>query len=110
MKLTLTQVVKKFGPVQKLSNAESHRLAAEGDALRILTIHGEDIPWEDAPEDERPSIEELEDMGESPETYDVYVMEGRPGHSIVNVEARLLCAKPLPEDLEVEVDDLSVAG
>lgn len=104
--MVFADVVKQYGPLRPLTLNDSWRLSDEGKGDCILTIIGTDVPWEDLPENDRPSAQELAENfeDETPETYSELRMVGVRGHHIVNVEYRFATAKPLPPELDTEVE------
>lgn len=105
--MLLTEFIKQFGPLVPITNEESWALYKEGEWKHLFAIIGTDVDYEDLPEDERPTDEELKERGEAKEEYSQYLTEGIVGHHVVNVERRYKTAKEitLGADAAVEVDD-----
>jgi len=105
--MLLTEFIKQFGPLVPITNEESWDMYREGKWKNLFAITSTDVAYEDLPEDDRPSDEELKDRGETKEEYSQSMSEGIVGHHIVNVERRYKTEKEitLGADAVVEVDD-----
>jgi len=108
-KMELAEFIGKYGPLTPISNEESWQLYREGQWDTMFAVVGTDVPYDELPEDDRPTKDELEMMEcDSPDDYSLFVMEGIAGHHVVNVERRYRLAKPMPVGLRVEIDDFGL--
>lgn len=99
--MTNEELRKRYGPFKEIWRERESELVKKGKFRNVLTITSEDIPYEDIPEDDRPSAKELKERGETKKTFMGTMLFARVGHHLVNVEAIFESAKPMPEELTV---------
>ena len=96
------ELEKRYGPFSHIDRERETELRHEGKWRYILTIIGYDVPYEDLPEDDRPSDEELQERGETRESHMGYRQDAVVGHHGVNVDEIFESAKPMPEGFEIK--------
>lgn len=102
---TVAALVKKFGPFKLIDRKREDALYKEGRGAHIFTITSEDVEWKDLPEDDRPTLQELEEnMGYTADEYTEPRYYGQSGSRMVNKHEIYESAKPMPEGIEVGPD------
>jgi hypothetical protein len=97
------ELAKRYGPFREIWREREQVLLSSPDGyLHILTVTSDDVAYEDLPEDDRPSDEELEDRGETREDFMGSMLFATVGHHRVNVEVIYESARPMPADLVIE--------
>lgn len=98
--------MKQFGPVKLIDKARVKVLLVEDKWRHILTLMVNDVPYEDLPESEKPSDEELEQRGETRDEFSMGMHYASVGCHRVNVQEWYETALPMPENLELEDADI----
>jgi hypothetical protein len=101
---TVAALVKKFGPFKCIDRKREDALYKEGRGAHIFTITSEDMEWKDMAEDDRPTLDELVDMGYTREDYTEPRYYGQSGSRMVNKHEIYESTKPMPEGIEVGPD------
>lgn len=104
--MEINQVIAKFGPLKRIDRKREAVLMKQGKFRNVLTLIDYDVGYEDLPEDDRPTDEELEERGETREEYTAGRHEAVVGHHLVNVSEIYESKKPMPEDLRIEDDGI----
>jgi len=99
--MTNERLVKLYGPFHRINRDRETELTKTGKWQHILTIIGCDVPYDELPEDDRPSDEELKDRGDTRENFMGYMQEATVGHHRVNVDEIFESTKPMPEDFKI---------
>ena len=102
----VAEAVKQFGPFKLIDRKRESALLKQGKYRHIFTLVSYERAYEDLPEDDRPTDEELEERGESKEDFTQGAYEGVVGHHLVNVSEIYESRKPMPEDLRIEDDGI----
>jgi len=102
---TVKELVREYGPFKPIVRARERQLLEEGRGAYVFALMSTDAPYEDIPEEERPTDEELVERGETKEDYSASVLYGAVGHHLVNVDELFESAKPMPMDLAIEGND-----
>jgi hypothetical protein len=100
--MNVTDVIRLYGPLRRISRVQEHELRAEGKGAQILSLISTDVGYNDLPEDERPSAADLVERGETSEEYSTNVLCLVAGTHVVNVEEVYATAVAVPEDLILE--------
>jgi hypothetical protein len=98
----VADLVKQFGPFKRINRGRETQLIQQGKHCNILTQVSFYVPYEDLPEDERPSDEELQELGETKENYMGNGCSIEVGHRLVNVDEIYESTRPMPLDLMLE--------
>jgi hypothetical protein len=101
---TVEELVRQFGPFKLIDRARESELYAEGKGKHVFTVTSTDVSWEDLPEDDRPSLKELREMGYTREEYSEPRYYGESGSRLVNMHEIFESSKPMPEGIEVNAD------
>lgn len=105
VKYTIEALVKQFGPFVPIARRREGLLYAEGKGAHVFTIVSTDVEWKDLPEDDRPTLEELEEnMGCTPEDYTEPRYYGQSGSCMVNMHEIYESTNPMPEGIMVDSD------
>lgn len=98
---TNEELVKKYGPFKLIDRARENDLVAASKWRNILSIISYEVPYNDLPEDERPSQEELDERQESKESFTGTHLMASVGRHVVNSEHSFETSKPLDATFEI---------
>lgn len=101
---TIAALVKQFGPFKLINRKREDALYKEGKGAHVFTVTSEDMEWKDMPEDDRPTLRELKDMGYLQEEYTEPRYYGESGSRMVNMHGIYESTKPMPEGITVGPD------
>lgn len=100
------KIVAEFGPFKVIDRQRETELINEGKSNHIYTIMVVDVDYDDLPESEKPSEEELEQRGETKDEFSMGMQYGAVGRHIVNMQEIYESSKPLPDELDLEDEDI----
>ena len=106
MPMEINQVIAQFGPLKLIDRKREAALLKKGKHRHIFTLVSYERSYEDLPEEDRPTNEELEERGETKDEFTQGAYEGVVGHHLVNVAEIYESKKPMPEDLRIEDDGI----
>lgn len=102
----IKRLIELCGPFTKITRQREMELIEVGKWNHVFTLINYDMPYEEMPEKDRPSEEEMKDRGETKEEYSESRFIGVVGHHLVNVFEIYEASKPMPEDLELSDENI----